>query len=736
VCGSSCTTKADCDIGFYCSTGKCIPTLPLGTPCTDPESCGSGICADGVCCNSLCVDQCEACDVPTTKGQCVAVTGVPHNGRTACAGDGSACQGTCDGSNRKACLLPGSTTQCRPPSCKAGVATLPENCRGDGTCPAVETQDCAPSTCGGNQCVGNCVVDAECVAGDYCSAGVCVKKVADGTTCSDDRQCGSGHCTDGFCCNSACGGQCQACDVSGSEGKCTAVKGPPHKGREACVSDGSACAGSCDGTNVTACSYPAAGVACRDPSCANDIATLGAQCTGTGVCPPEQQQACAPGKCAGVLCDGGCLADGDCSLTEYCSAGTCAPKIDNGQKCAASDQCTSGACVDGYCCNSSCNGQCEACNVSGKEGSCTAVTGSPRGVRPACDSDGSACGGKCDGKVRDGCTYPGSEVVCRNAACTNNAATLEARCNKEGSCPTAQFQPCAPFTCGSALCAGDCTVDGDCQTGNFCSGGVCQPKLPPASPCGANVQCANGICADGFCCDSTCDSQCQACDVPGSEGTCTTLMGELPRGGRAACGGQGQCAATCSGAATCGFPGAEHTCGTGSCTAGVELPAPICSGSGSCLPAVPKGCGAYQCANGVCPTKCFIDDDCVPGLVCLGSVCTQPVPDAGAEAGAGGAPDMTPDASTGGTGGITETDAGPDASDDASDDASGNSQAGEAGQAGTSSKPHSVDKGSCGCRVPGTPAPTPLPLLAGLGLALYALRRRTRRHARGADARP
>src|SRR5205814_8112285 len=44
-----------------------------------------------------------------------------------------------------------------------------------------------------------------------------------GTACGGAGECAGGICADGVCCTAACAGQCQACDVPGSVGACTAV---------------------------------------------------------------------------------------------------------------------------------------------------------------------------------------------------------------------------------------------------------------------------------------------------------------------------------------------------------------------------------------------------------------------------------------------------------------------------------------------------------------------------------
>src|SRR5205807_1216158 len=278
----------------------------------------------------------------------------------------------------------------------------------------------------------------------------------------------SQHCVDAVCCDTACTGQCEACAESGSVGTCTPVAGGPRNARTACASDGSLCAGTCDGIHPAACTYPGNGTTCRDPSCSSGIAVLTASCDGSGSCPPEQDVSCAPNTCGPTACAGNCTVDSDCLSGNYCAAGVCTPQngpgiacggascgadvatlqaacdgagrcpprqtqgcspylcgpqaclgncasdadcasgnfcaagictalLANGGPCAGANQCASGQCVDGVCCNAACGGQCQACDVPGQVGSCANAVGAPRGSRPVCDSDGSACGGACDG---------------------------------------------------------------------------------------------------------------------------------------------------------------------------------------------------------------------------------------------------------------------------------------------------------------------------------------------------
>jgi hypothetical protein len=66
-----------------------------------------------------------------------------------------------------------------------------------------------------------------------------------------------------------------------------------------------------------------------------------------------------------------------------------------------------------------------------------------------------------------------------------------------------------------------------------------------ASGCAGDGECESGSCADAVCCDRACDAACEACDLPGSEGTCAGVpAGADPDdecAGGSACNGSGVC---------------------------------------------------------------------------------------------------------------------------------------------------------------------------------------------------
>ncbi len=151
------------------------------------------------------------------------------------------------------------------------------------------------------------------------------------------------------------------------------------------------------------------------------------------------------------------------------------PGKDWGTECSTDSECSTGFCADGVCCASACDGQCEACDIAGSVGTCVAVTGTPRGDRPACASDGSECGGVCDGTNRATCSYPGDSVQCGTQSCSEGVAITGGTCSGAGSC-TQQTQSCGDYICGELACFDSCTSDDQCAEDAFCLSGKCSPK--------------------------------------------------------------------------------------------------------------------------------------------------------------------------------------------------------------------------------------------------------------------
>lgn len=339
-----------------------------------------------------------------------------------------------------------------------------------------------------------CSTNTDCNDGNPCTAdecrtgGVCRSTpivgpgcgLPNGQPCTRDSDCVSGSCVDGVCCDSGCAGQCEACNLEGALGTCSPVTGAPRGERPACATDETVCGGSCDGTTRDACAYPDAATICREGSCADGVAVAQAGCNGAGACPPEMRMECAPYLCGATSCAGECTNDDQCALGTFCAGGLCLPELPNGEPCERARQCGSDQCVDGVCCESACEGQCEACDVAGSEGTCAPVMGAPHGARPTCASDGSECGGSCDGTDRDGCAYPSPATTCGEATCVAGVATTEGSCNGAGSCNDGDTTTCDPYVCGDRSCLETCDDGSDCVAGRVCIGGACVVPTPDA----------------------------------------------------------------------------------------------------------------------------------------------------------------------------------------------------------------------------------------------------------------
>jgi hypothetical protein len=222
-----------------------------------------------------------------------------------------------------------------------------------------------------------------------------------------------------------------ACDVGTSRGTCTQVtSGQPHGTRGACGGTGT-CAAECNAASAMACTYPGAAVSCRMASCMGATLTRAAGCNGAGACAPVATTSCEDLTCDAnaMACRTTCTSDAHCAnaARPYCREGVCVAGRANGAPCLAAQECSSNRCVDGYCCNDACTAPCQACDVAGRLGSCSPVTGgTPHGGRPGCGGV-PGCEGYCDGVLSGACSYPGPEKSCP-------CGLLGGTCNGAGQC--------------------------------------------------------------------------------------------------------------------------------------------------------------------------------------------------------------------------------------------------------------------------------------------------------------
>ncbi|MGZ3417694.1 MAG: kelch repeat-containing protein [Polyangiales bacterium] len=157
--------------------------------------------------------------------------------------------------------------------------------------------------------------------------------------------------------------------------------------------------------------------------------------------------------------------------------------IFDGQKCGKNEECATGACVDGRCCTSSCTEACNACDVPGKEGTCTPVDGKPRDGHATCAPFGQCVAGGC-------VTVCTSDVDCDDThvcdEATRRCVDPKATCNESTVTDVASglSRDCSPYKCTSkGSCLQRCATSEDCVAASACDQGVCK-ALPPEAPGG------------------------------------------------------------------------------------------------------------------------------------------------------------------------------------------------------------------------------------------------------------
>jgi hypothetical protein len=195
-----------------------------------------------------------------------------------------------------------------------------------------------------------------------------------------------------------------------------------------------------------------------------------------------------------------------------------------------------------------------------------------------------------------GACYPVPEV------CNGEDDDCDGLSDEEGVCDTCinglQDTDETDVDCGGS-CPG-CVQDQDCLSHSDCASNYCNPTTFTCAPkpCSSGAECQSGFCVDSFCCDSSCANSCDACDVAGSEGSCSVVPSGLL--------GAPSCSPyLCDGASvSCPFSCASNA----DCTSGF-----ICNGSNQCVQAQPIGSVCSQsseCISGFCVDDYCCDSSC------------------------------------------------------------------------------------------------------------------------------
>ncbi|HEX8825117.1 MAG TPA: choice-of-anchor A family protein, partial [Archangium sp.] len=356
-------------------------------------------------------------------------------------------------------------------------------------CGAAGTRSCDPATCGYGECVSSscCRADADCGGGSYCEGTTCAVQKENGVECSSANQCASGQCVDGVCCNSACDGECDACDLAGLKGTCSMVSSEVK-----CRASGGDCdvAEYCTGAEA-ACPADAvvdAGTSCRAASGICDVAEV---CDGSSkTCPLDGH---IPN---GTSCGTSTGDWGSCEgFSDYCDpTGTESRPV------------TASTCEAGTCTLSSTSTDTQACTrLPPGPQPCPADSeswGTCGGFSDTCDETGTRSHSKITYKYDCATGRCESTTVNDTVACTRSTAGVQCRTAAD-VCDVAE-------TCSGGVCPADgkapagtsCNDNNTCTTSDVCNGtGICRGTTPP--PCPADSETVGACGGFGDTCGET-----------------------------------------------------------------------------------------------------------------------------------------------------------------------------------------------------------------------------------------
>ncbi|WP_437655257.1 Kelch repeat-containing protein [Sorangium sp. So ce1182] len=370
----------------------------------------------------------------------------------------------------------------------------------------------------------------------------------------------------------------------------------------------------------------------------------------------------------GVECESGYCVDGVCcdrACTAECEACSTALKTDSAE--ANSGRCgnarrgtpTTVTCVDGVKTTSECDGDGNSvpvrstscapfvCDAAGKEcstacrtsaecapgdGWCShepGVVSVPNGCPLNAEVDAAGAGGSAETGGAAGSGGTGSAASSGGAGGVSNPGGSGGVPGSEetgatGGAGGGVGSSGAGGAGGATGAGGAGGVGGEGGAGD--APGTCVCKQPLGAPCKNADECVSNLCVDGHCCNSEC-GQCEACDVPGLAGFCTTIgtktSPQVPRSGREPCGGELECQGVCDGTYNdrCYYATVGAPCREPACEDGIAV-SYECTEAHACVQAEESPCGAYRCADKVCGTECTSrEEHCTTDAVCVGGKC-------------------------------------------------------------------------------------------------------------------
>jgi hypothetical protein len=258
---------------------------PNGYTCGVDIECANEVCVKGLCCDRSCDSVCESCRAEHKLEGPDGVCGLVQAGTdptNTCEDSLSPCgtTGLCDDAGH--CAFGEVATPCGGSVCQDELTLRIFLCDGKGVC-IHKDAGCGLCDCREGACNSGCSSDDDCIESAFCDArNTCQPRAAIGSECTRDAQCEGGHCADGLCCDTACRGQCEACDADAEHpGTCVAIDGAPRGERPACATEETnPCrALTCKAEARDACSFVADdSVACPLSGCQSAV------CDGAGQC--------------------------------------------------------------------------------------------------------------------------------------------------------------------------------------------------------------------------------------------------------------------------------------------------------------------------------------------------------------------------------------------------------------------------------------------------------------------